>query len=203
MPDKKLLAATALNIQLLTDEQLMLDYSQGHAGAFDELYRRHKDAIFRFFLRHNIPPTAAEELCHDCWLKIIKQRSLYRDEALFSTWLYTIATNTAIDFFRKQKNRQQTTIDSVDNDLNIDQRADDASPHKTTYSFENQQLQQALFEEISALPLTQRQVFLLKTDAGFSLEDIAYITNEHKEKVKSTWRYAIQKLRKGLKNHVR
>jgi len=48
------------------------------------------------------------------------------------------------------------------------------------------------------LPYQQREVFLLKQEAGFSIDDIAKITFQNKEKVKSCWRYALQKMRKGL-----
>ncbi len=181
-------------IQQKQDQRLMLAYAKGDAAAFDQLYRRHKQAVFRFFIRQNLSNAIAEELCHDTWLKLINNRESYQPSALFSTFLFTIARRIAIDYslkksviLDKQKTAEQdeakTNIQPAENDNNRD----------------NQTLAKALKEQIAALPFEQREVFLLKQEAGFSLEDIAKITVQNKEKVKSSWRYALQKLRKGLR----
>ena len=61
----------------------------------------------------------------------------------------------------------------------------------------------ALSLNIASLPLDQREVFLLKQESGFSIEQIAQITAQHQEKVKSSWRYALKRLRKGLQHYVK
>ena len=177
------------------DQYLMLAYAKGDAGAFEQLYGKHKQAVFRFFIRQNLSNAIAEELCHDTWLKLINNRESYQVTALFSTFLFTIARRIAIDYSQKKSvslEKQQT-----DNESEADIAR--SEPAEQDHASDNQTLAEALKQQIASLPFAQREVFLLKQEAGFSLEDIAKITAQNKEKVKSSWRYALQKMRKGLR----
>ena len=83
-----------------SDEQLMLAYAGGDAGAFEALYARHKGALFRFVLRSVKARGEAEELFQEIWMRAIEARSRYAPQAKFSTWLYTIAHNRLVDHWR-------------------------------------------------------------------------------------------------------
>lgn len=169
----------------------MLAYAKGDAAAFDQLYAKYKQPVYRFFMRQNLANAIAEELCHDTWLKLINHRESYQTTALFSTFLFTIARRIAIDHAQKKRvNLQSAQIESAANDQ--------CNHHQQANSRDNHTLALALKKQIAALPFAQREVFLLKQEAGLSLEDIAKITSQNREKVKSCWRYALQKLRKGL-----
>src|SRR5919106_5147748 len=84
------------------DEELMLAYGQGDAGAFETLYRRHRGALYRFILRAVKQRPAAEELFQDAWMRVIEARSRYAPQARFTTWLYTIAHNLLVDHWRRK-----------------------------------------------------------------------------------------------------
>lgn len=178
-----------------SDQTLMLAYAQGNANAFDALYAKHKQAVYRFFIRQNLSHSIAEELCHDTWLKLINNRDNYQASALFTTFLFTIARRISIDYSQKKS----VTLEK--------QLNDDEDLANTPFSNENDQennrdnhtLAIALKQQIAALPFAQREVFILKQEAGLSLDDIAKVTSQKKEKVKSSWRYALQKMRKGLR----
>ena len=181
-----------MNTQLQQqDQMLMLAYAQGDASAFDQLYAKHKQAVYRFFIRQNLSVAISEELCHDTWLKLINNRKNYQATALFTTFLFTIARRIAIDHSQKKSVilEQTQAEENEQQPISHDNQSNDK---------DNQTLAIALKQQISALPFDQREVFLLKQEAGFSLEDIAEITSQNKEKVKSCWRYALQKMRKGL-----
>ena len=177
----------------------MLSYATGNASAFDLLYHRHKLVVFRFFVRQNLTHTVAEELAHDTWLKIINARQSYVVTAKFTTYLFTIARRLAIDYQQKKSHICEVTTadDEVYSQESMQSNADDkqAEPDKQALSI-------ALKQQISLLPFQQREVFLLKQEAGFSIDDIAIITQQNKEKVKSRWRYALKKMRKGLSFYV-
>lgn len=184
--------------QSITDEALMLAYAKGDAGAFDKLYHRHKVAVHRFFLRQNTSLAIAEELGHDTWLKVINAREQYQVSALFRTYLFTIARRVLIDFSQKKSSKnEQTFSEKSEQDIDVEDKM-----QKTASSYQNNQLKQALKKEIAKLSFEQKQVFLLKQEAGFTIEQIANITEQHKEKVKSNWRYALQKMREGLSAYV-
>ena len=191
----------------------MLAYAKGEAAAFDLLYAKHKAAVYRFFIRQNLSTAVAEELSHDAWLKLINNRENYQATALFNTFLFTIVRRIAIDYSQKKSvlceqqsvNGNEANNEEHNETNNENQHDGKQSPLLTQKSGSsqlnataNQSLAAALKQQIAALPYDQREVFLLKQEAGFSIEEIAKITFQNKEKVKSCWRYALQKLRKGL-----
>ncbi len=191
MREKELQAQTS---QIVSDETLMLDYAKGQALAFDQLYQRHKQVVFRFFIKQGLTTQVAEELCHDTWLKLINARASYQVNAQFRTYLFTIARNTLLD----HQNKKSTQNESNDNEL----AATAMSSTNNEHQHQHVSLKEALANNIASLPKEQREVFLLKQESGFNIEQIAQITVQHKEKVKSSWRYALQKLRKGLSDYV-
>jgi RNA polymerase sigma-70 factor (ECF subfamily) len=181
----------------------MLSYANGNAEAFDQLYQRHKLVVFRFFTRQNIANNVAEELTHDTWLKLINARQSYLVTAKFTTYLFTIARHVAIDHQKKKSHLYEvlsendevaTEDDKSQSQTMVQSNSDDGQNKQTLFV--------ALRQQIALLPFEQREVFLLKQEAGFSIEDIAKITQQNKEKVKSRWRYALQKMRKGLNSYV-
>lgn len=174
----------------------MLAYAQGDASAFDQLYVKHKVVVYRFFVRQNIPLAVAEELAHDTWLKIINSRVSYSVSAKFTTYLFTIARRLIVDYQQK-KSTQNEILSEDDEQPQLETESNKISEHH-----KQQTLSVALKHQIALLPFDQREVFLLKQEAGFSIEDIANITQQNKEKVKSCWRYALQKMRKGLSFYV-
>ena len=210
--------------QQQADEALMLAYAKGDASSFDLLYGRHKMKVYQFFVRQNFPVAVAEELCHDTWLKIINARQGYDVRAKFTTYLFTVARRIAIDYSQKKSSQLEKTLtDQAITEQEITKNGIDEKlmnqPGRTcgadgiggtsgnnaselSYSNEQLTLRLALKQQIANLPFEQREVFLLKQESGFSIEEISEIIDQNKEKVKSRWRYAVQKLRKGLSYYV-
>src|SRR2546425_3370585 len=83
------------------DEQLMLAYRDGNAGAFETLYLRHRERVFRFVLRSVKSRATAEELFQEIWMRVIEARERYTPQARFTTWLYTVAHNRMVDHWRR------------------------------------------------------------------------------------------------------
>ena len=171
------------------DEALMLAYAGGDARAFEQLYQRHKDKVYRYFLRHCHEQTHADDLFQDTWSNLINARTRYTDSAKFTTWLFQIAHNRLIDHFRRQNIR---VADPVDEDL------PDQNQQQPEQLASQQQSIQQLYKLIGQLPQDQRDAFLLHQEAGLTLEQIAETTGTTRETVKSRLRYAIQKLKQGM-----
>jgi len=85
-----------------TDERLMLDFSQGKAEAFTQLFERYKPPVFAFFQRRVNDSARAEELTQETFLAIVRAAARYRPSALFRTYLYTIAYKILRAHRRKQ-----------------------------------------------------------------------------------------------------
>lgn len=75
----------------VSDEQLMLVFSQGSTEAFSELFRRYKQPIYGFFRRRVVDSSQAEELTQETFLALVRAAGRYEPRALFRTYLYAIA----------------------------------------------------------------------------------------------------------------
>ncbi len=171
------------------DEQLMLTYREGGAAAFEELYRRHKGALYRFVLRSVRERSLAEELFQEIWMRVIEARSRYEPQAKFTTWLYTIAHNRIVDHWRK-KGLQLVALDEA-----VDPPAAPGSqPEKI---LEGKQSLARFLRALEALPPAQREAFLLHEEAGMSVAEIARATGANEEAAKSRLRYALSKLKEA------
>lgn len=171
----------------------MLAFQAGNAGAFDTLYQRHRGRFFRFLVREAGSREAGEEIYQEAWLRVVRDREKYRVQARFSTYLYTLAHSCLMDYLRKQGRLWQ-------HEETVAELPDDAScPLPTPESDWGRQLTaRALADCMAQLPAEQREVFLLKEEAEFSLTDIADITGAGLEAAKSRLRYAVKKLRTCL-----
>ena len=85
-----------------SDEDLMLGYRNGDAAAFEVLYIRHKGALYRYLLRQCRIAAVAEELLRDVWLNLVRARERYEVRAKFTTYLFRLAHNRLIDYYRRQ-----------------------------------------------------------------------------------------------------
>jgi RNA polymerase sigma-70 factor (ECF subfamily) len=174
-----------------TDRQgrLMLAYAQGDVAAFEELYAHYRAPMYRFFARQCGTRARAEELYQELWMRVIQHRDTYQHNARFSTWLYRIAHNLLVDQHRKREpGGAADELDEIEAET-------DADPAQQYVAHESLSRFKLLLE---ALPAEQRRVFLLKEEAGLSLEEIAQVTGAGFESVKSRLRYAVTKLRQAL-----
>jgi len=172
------------------DSALMLRYRDGDVAAFEILYRRHKDALFRYLLRHCRQRAAAEDVFQEVWGRIIKSRDNYRPTAKFTTFLYHVAHNCFIDHIRRNKRHAGAA------DIDPDSQAHDGDCPETLV--EKSLARRKLDSALRSLPDEQRDVFLLYEEAGLSLDEIATVTDCKRETAKSRLRYAVRKLREAL-----
>src|SRR3989344_1858350 len=170
------------------DQALMTAYRGGDASAFEILYRRHKGPVYRYLLRQCNNPAIAEEIFHEAWLGLIKAKDRYEPTAKFTTYLYHLAHNRLIDYYRRQ---------AADPDPLMERQADVAE-HEPENELDRQRLTKKLLGLIADLPDAQREAFLLREEVGMSIEEIAVATGVNAETAKSRLRYAVAKLRSGM-----
>jgi RNA polymerase sigma-70 factor (ECF subfamily) len=172
------------------DSALMLRYKDGDIEAFETLYRRHNDSLYRYLMRLCRHRDTAEDLFQEVWGKIIKARERYRPTAKFSTFLYRVAHNCFIDHIRRNQRHQNT----ADVEPDTQQNPAEGPDVETERSLARRRLESALDD----LPDEQRDVFLLHEEGGLSLDDIAHVTGVNRETIKSRLRYAVNKLRVAI-----
>lgn len=172
------------------DTALMLRYRDGDVVAFEMLYQRHKNALYRYLVRLCHHRDTAEDIFQDVWGKIIKSRQNYRPTAKFSTFLYRVAHNCFIDHIRRNKRHSQIV------DVEPDNQPDPGEQPETLA--ERSLAKRRLVAALRELPEEQRDVFLLHEEAGLNLDQIASVTGANRETAKSRLRYAVRKLRVAI-----
>lgn len=175
-----------------SDEQLMQWYRDGDPDAFDRLYQRYRGPLYRYVRRLCNGCDAADELYQDTWLRVIRGRRQWQPGRGFRPWLYRIAHNRVVDHWRANLVKPGEPSE-LEQELEVVDRAPwlDVMAHLRDCI----ERLKALLEQ---LPVSQRDAFLLKEEAGLSLDQIAEATDTGRETVKSRLRYAVGSLRRGL-----
>ena len=182
----------------VSDEQLMIAYRDGDAGAFDTLYRKHKGGLYRYMLRHCRDAGVADELFQDVWMNLIRARASYTVQAKFTTYIYKLAHNRLIDHYRKHGQAVLVSLDDDTEDAPVIAEPLAAPRDEPEKHLDIKQQAAQLLELLDALPELQREAFVMQYEGGMSVEEIADATGVTRETAKSRLRYAMAKIREGL-----
>jgi RNA polymerase sigma factor (sigma-70 family) len=184
-----------------SDEALMAGYARGDAAAFEVLYRRHELRVWRYLERNVRNRATADELMQEVWFAVARDATRYEPSARFTTWLFTIAHNRMIDSIRRD--RRQLSLEALGHEADsvVQQLTADPSSSPLAEAVARDEAT-ALVQAVAALPLEQREAFLLQIEGGLGVEEIAAITHSSFETTKSRLRYARTKLRELLKEYA-
>lgn len=188
----------AMDTNAASDEQLMLAYRDGDAGAFDTLYRRHKGPVYRYMLRQCRDAGVADELFQDVWMNLIRARESYTVQAKFTTYIYTMAHNRLIDHYRKHGQVQMVSFDDDSEEAPVVAEPVAAVRDEPEKHLDIKQQAAQLLAVLGELPPPQREAFVMQYEGGMSVEEIADATGVTRETAKSRLRYALAKIRQGL-----
>ena len=180
------------------DGALMLRYRNGDAQAFETLYQRHKQALYRYLHRMCRSPETADDLFQEVWSRVIVSAERYEVRAQFKTYLFRIAHNCAIDHFRRS-GRQP--VDGAHDVMDMQEVLPGVTHEQPEVRASEQQLQDDFRRALQQLPAEQRETFVLYEESGLGLEEIGNVTGVAMETAKSRLRYAVTKLRAALRQH--
>ncbi|MEL0583299.1 MAG: sigma-70 family RNA polymerase sigma factor [Candidatus Thiodiazotropha sp. (ex. Lucinoma kazani)] len=171
----------------ISDEELYRRYCRGDTQAFEQVYERYRQSLYLFLLRSCNTRADAEELYQEVWSRIIATAKPFK-QGSFKAYIFQIARNLKIDRFR----REHLRIVSDEVDMTTVQ-----DPGKTPDGLlHDLDCSEMLKRHLVSLPHEQSEVFLLKEEAGLTLEQIATMISVGRETVKSRLRYALRQLRK-------
>ena len=181
----------------ISDESLLAAYCSGDLAAFGELVRRYERPLFSFIARQISDVVMAEDLLQEVFVRVVKRAATFRHESKFSTWAYTIARNLCIDAARRGKHRKT---------LSLDQQGEDAPAMQSICGngigvereVTSRALQLRLEQAVASLSAEQREVFLMRENAGLAFKEIAAVVGCPENTVKSRMRYALEHLRRVL-----
>lgn len=177
----------------------MLRYAAGEVAAFEALYQRHKGGVFRYLLRHGAG-NSSEELAQDVWASLIRVRAQYQATAKFTTYLYRLAHNRLIDFYRAEGRAEWVSRDADEDTEDIVTAQPGLRTDQPEVKVESKNIAERIRAAITALPPAQREAFLLQQESGMSVAEIAAATAVPEETAKSRLRYAINKMRAQLED---
>lgn len=162
------------------DVRLMLAFCQGDDAAFDTLFQRWAGPLLRYLQRMLRDPATAEDLVQEAFLRVYRARERYQPDARFSTWLYRIATNLALNELRRPRRRDPH--ESLD--------AEGAAPLAAPAPDPDQRVDArrraaALARSLDALPDRQRAALLLSAVEGRSYAEVAELLDVTEKAVKA------------------
>ena len=198
--------APPLDLQNLPDADVVALAQKGKEAAFRELIRRYERPVFTLIYRMVRDSTAAEDLAQDAFIKVLNHIDKYRPEFKFSSWLFKIANNIAIDHLRKR------TVDTISMDGSpnaVSATEVEATSFELADEGENaldeltaRELGSAIEQAIGKLRPEYRNCIMLRHVEGRSYEEIAATLDLPLGTVKTCIHRARHQLREALQ-HLR
>jgi RNA polymerase sigma-70 factor, ECF subfamily len=182
-----------------SDAEIMLRVKKGDREAFSLLVQRHRKPLINFIYRFTTNPGESEDLAQEVFIKVFQSASTYEAKAAFSTWLYRIATNSALNFVRDRKARLTYSLDQEPDDSGKQGQIE--LPDGKSLA-EDQLLEMEKIEKIrgalASLPENQRLAVILTKYQELSLKETAAILKCSETAVKSLIFRAYTTLRQKL-----
>ena len=175
----------------------MQSYAAGQAMAFETLYQRHEQRLWRYFFRNTGDAALADDLSQDLWFSVVESAAGYEIRSKFTTWLFTMAHHRLVDHWRRQRPGISLSADT-DESMRLADSLFAASGFEPDQQLDRQLMAQALLAALAQLPTEQRECFLLQVEADMTVAEIAQATGVAEETAKSRLRYARAKLRAAL-----
>ncbi|HCC49322.1 MAG: hypothetical protein A2X31_09815 [Elusimicrobia bacterium GWB2_63_22] len=154
------------------DAALVAAYKAGDAEALGVLMERHKAPVYGYLLRLTGRPDAADDLFQEVFLKLVKNPGAYNEREKLRAWLFTVARNAAMDYFRRETARSETPLEG---DADKPGPADfiassEPGPEQALY---NKTLGERIDAAMGCLSADQREVFYLRQYSELSFREIA------------------------------
>ena len=184
----------------MSEEQLIRRAQQGDNGAFEELLLLHQKKVYNLCLRMSANPDDALDLSQEAFLRAWRSLGQYQFEASFSTWLFRLTSNICIDFLRRKKRRQETSLTESydDSDEGAELSVPDAQPGPEQQAMTNE-TKIELARAMEQLSPKHREILQLRVIEDLQYEQIADILGVRVGTVKSRLARARLSFRKILK----
>jgi RNA polymerase sigma-70 factor (ECF subfamily) len=197
-------AMKANSLDSLSDAEVMLRVGAGDDAAFDYLVEKFRRPMVSFMYRMSHNQAVAEELAQEVFLRVYRSRSTYAADAKFTTWLYRIATNLAVNHARDT--RQERTADTVcldEPDEETGQTVDVADKGLTAeQGLLRQERLAAIRQHVMDLPERQRMAVLMHKYQDLDYKEIAKVLKLSESATKSLLFRAYESLREKLQGFV-
>jgi len=182
---------------LINETELIEQLKKGDDAAFKTIVEQWKDMVYNTILGIVQNETEAEDLAQDVFIKVFEKISTFKGDSKFSTWLYRIATTTALDHLRSKKRKKRFGfLQSLGG--SGDEKESVPDFHHPGVTLDNKERAAVLFKAIDGLPENQKTAYTLHKLEGLSYRDVSEVLKTTVSAVESLMSRANQNLRKQL-----
>ncbi len=174
---------------MASDEALYERLLGGDLGAFDALYERYERPLFGFILRHVGDHHEAEDLLHEAFLAVLRERDRGQSATSFRAWIYGVTRHLCLNRLRSRR-RAAHALESV-----VPLEAPDDHPER---ALQDQEAAKALRCAVERLPAPLAELYQLRT-GGLSYEEVAEVLAVPVGTVKSRMHQMVGRLRQEVK----
>ncbi len=181
-----------------SDQQLLEQYKDGDINAMELLVEKYKRPLFAYLFKMTGNNRYSDEIFQETWLRVIKNIGKFEQQNFYG-WLVRIAHNLLLDKIKKKKADYSLDADIGDGETPWVETipAPDAAKN---YNLDDEYLAERINNAIIQLPTEQREVFLLRTYNDLSFKEIAEAQKISINTALARMKYALEKLRKILKD---
>ncbi|MCI0350189.1 MAG: sigma-70 family RNA polymerase sigma factor [Acidobacteriales bacterium] len=188
----------------LSDTDVMLRAQAGDDAAFDYLVQKFRRPLVSFMYRMARNLAVAEELSQEVFLRVYRSRQSYAAEAKFTTWLYRIATNLALNHIRDTKHERpenSVALDESDEESGLAFELPDPSLTAEQKMLRRERMQ-AIRKHVESLPERQRMAVVMHKYQSMDYREISKVLKLSESATKSLLFRAYETLREKLKDFV-
>jgi RNA polymerase sigma-70 factor (ECF subfamily) len=162
------------NLTSVADRDLVATAVIGIEGSFEELVRRYQRPISAYVYRMVGNYESALDLTQEIFIKVYSSLDRYRAEFKFSTWIYKIAHNAAVDYLRRTSTREQSLVVGHEGDqFDLPIESTRLSPEQES---EQRERRGEIETVVRALPGNYRELVILRHSQDLSYEEIVEVT---------------------------
>src|SRR5262249_34076723 len=162
------------DLAAITDRDLVANAVSGAEGSFEELVRRYQRPISAYVYRMVGNYESALDLTQEIFIKVYSSLNRYRSEFKFSTWIYKIAHNAAVDHLRRTATREQSLVVGPEGDqFDLPIESSRLSPEQES---EQKERRGEIESVVRALPSNYRELIILRHSQDLSYEEIVEVT---------------------------
>ena len=163
------------NIKKLTDGELIVKALRGREDGFEELVKRYQRPITAYVYRMLNDYESSLDVTQEVFIKVYNSLEKYSSEYKFSTWLYRIAHNAAIDHIRRNSaNLQSLETENTDGAYQMQLESPLLTPEQER---ERSEWRSEIDAVVKCLPAVYRELILLRHARDLSYDEIAEVTN--------------------------
>lgn len=183
-----------------SDDKLIVLFVEGNNEAFDVLIERHKLRVYNYINHQVKNEELADDIFQETFVKAIMtiKQGRYVENGHFAAWIMRIAHNLIIDFFRQEKSENLQSTDSEEVDILNRKELSELTVEDNIIT---RQIHHDIRRLIKALPVSQREVLMMRYYKNMSFKEIADLTNVSINTALGRMRYAILNMRRLAQEH--